>query len=121
MRKIDSVPMTDVMCAWNGLRSHARSPVNPVENVNQRITSKPTVAPVTAPALLARRLIKPSKNSPSMPPANTPLIFHHASRMLSTPIIASATPVPMIPHTTVITRKKRRLCASSASGLAQRR
>ena len=95
MRKIDKVPMTVIMFAWNGLRSHPRSPSISGVKVIHRITSRPIVAPTAAPALLARRLMKPSRNSPSMPPANTPLIFHHASRMLCTPIIASATPVPM--------------------------
>ena len=109
MRKIDSVPMTEIMCAWNGLCSHARSPVNPVENVNQRITSKPhRPAPVDGPGVGGAAADEtPAGNSPSMPPANTPLSFHHASRMLSTPHHRQRDGrLPMIPHTTVITRRK---------------
>lgn len=71
------------------------------ESVSQRITSTPTVTPVTAAGFFARREISPSRKSPSMPPEKIPASCHHASSALSTFIMANAASVPTVPQTSV--------------------
>ena len=93
--------MTMIMKLWYGLRRYASRSGKAYENVIQSIIRIPTSTPVSAAGFLARREIKPSRNSPSIPPANTPESFHQVSNTLSTPIIARATPVPSAPQASV--------------------
>ncbi len=111
-KKIVNVPTTIIILLCRLLFTKLYSLLMLSLNVIHKITNTPIMVAVMAAAFFACRLISPSKNKPSIPPAKMPERFYQVSNKLLAPIIASPALKPIKPNTTVAICRVLNCCLS---------